>query len=57
MVEFNQAFFFPIKGEKYEEVNQEIDVIVSPKVRELDEKGVAEFVEITASFRPFSVCK
>jgi len=32
-------------------------VIISPKVRELDEKGVAKFVEIIASFRPFYVCK
>jgi len=32
-------------------------VIISPKVRELDEKCVAEFVEIIASFRPFYVCK
>lgn len=38
---------------KCEKVNQEIDLIMSPKVREVDEMHITEFLEITASFRLF----
>lgn len=48
---------FPNEREKYEKVNQETDLIRSPKVREVDEMHIAEFLEITASFRLFSVCR